>query len=137
MTLIQIYRSDLVATRMKNRRKNITMLPVEIPLMLPRGSAQSTASYSEYPRRRRLKGTVYGDMIITMMSTSTGLSGKWMNLHNGSQFDVRDWEEDQDMVTCGKPPPDGAVVHIHTVLGVCYWINHLLVGDNPLYNEYP
>lgn len=90
MTLIQIYRSGLVATRMKSRRKNITMLPVEIPLMLPRGSAQSTGSYSEYPRRRRLEGTVYGDMIITMMSSSTGLSGKWMNLHNGSQFDVRD-----------------------------------------------
>ena len=90
MALIQIYRSGVVASRMKNRRKNISMLPVENPLVLPRGSAQSTASYSEYPRRRRLECMVYGDMIIIMMSTSTGLSGKWMNLRNGSQFDVRD-----------------------------------------------
>jgi len=45
--------------------------------------------------------------------------------------------DDQKLVNCGKPPPDGAVVHNHTDLGVCYWINPLLVGDDPLHYKYP
>ena len=47
MMLIQIYsKGGLAVTRTQMLKKNMVMLAVEIPLVLSRGSAQSTASYT-------------------------------------------------------------------------------------------
>jgi hypothetical protein len=45
--------------------------------------------------------------------------------------------DDQRLVHCDKPPPNGAIVHNHTDLGVCYWINPMLVGHHPVLYKFP
>ena len=45
--------------------------------------------------------------------------------------------DDQRMVHCRKPPPEGAVVYNRTDFGLCYWINPMLVGEKAALLKFP